>query len=191
MLTGAKTYFGRTTELVQEARPKLHIEAVVSKVVRWLFVIVGALIGVVVVVSVIRGAPLLEMIPLMLVLLMSAVPVALPVMFTVSMTLGSKELAKRGVLVTRLSASEDAATMDVLCVDKTGTITMNQLVVTGVIPLAHATESDVLFAGALASQEANQDPIDRAFLAAAKAQHVFEGAPAITPVSFAPFDAKN
>jgi magnesium-transporting ATPase (P-type) len=142
MLTGAKTYFGRTTELVQEARPKLHIEAVVSKVVRWLFVIVGALIGVVVVVSLIRGAPLLEMVPLMLVLLMSAVPVALPVMFTVSMAVGSKELAKRGVLVTRLSASEDAATMNVLCVDKTGTITMNQLAVTGVIPLEHATVAD-------------------------------------------------
>jgi H+-transporting ATPase len=191
MLTGAKTYFGRTTELVQEARPKLHIEAVVSKVVRWLFVIVGSLLGVVVAVSLIRGAPLLEMVPLMLVLLMSAVPVALPVMFTVSMAVGSKELAKRGVLVTRLSASEDAATMDVLCVDKTGTITMNRLAVTDVIPLEHATEADVLFAGALASQEANQDPIDLAFLAAAKDRHVFDKFPKVTPVSFAPFDAKN
>jgi len=189
MLTGAKTYFGRTTELVQEARPKLHIEAVVAKIVRWLFIIVGALLGAVVVLSVIRGVPLIEMIPLMLVLLMSAVPVALPVMFTVSMALGSKELAKRGVLVTRLSAAEDAATMDVLCVDKTGTITMNQLAVAGVIPLAHGTEADVLFAGALASQEANQDPIDLAFLAAAKAKHVFDDLPAVTPVSFAPFDA--
>ena len=191
MLTGAKTYFGRTTELVQEARPKLHIEAVVAKVVRWLFVIVGALLCVVIVLSLIRGAPLVEMVPLMLVLLMSAVPVALPVMFTVSMAVGSKELAKRGVLVTRLSAAEDAATMDVLCVDKTGTITMNQLAVTGVIPLAQATEADVLFAGALASQEANQDPIDLAFLAAAKAHHVFDGRPPVTPVSFAPFDAKS
>ena len=94
MLTGAKTYFGRTTQLVQNARPKLHIEAVVAKVVRWLFVIVGALIAVVIVMSLIRSAPLLEMIPLMLVLLMSAVPVALPVMFTVSMAIGSAELAK-------------------------------------------------------------------------------------------------
>lgn len=191
MLTGARTYFGRTTELVQKARPKLHIEAVVAKVVRWLFVIVGVLLGVVAVLSLIRGVPLLEMVPLLLVLLMSAVPVALPVMFTVSMAFGSKELAKRGVLVTRLSAAEDAATMDVLCVDKTGTITMNQLAVTGVIPLGRAAESDVLFAGALASQEANQDPIDLAFLAAAKDRHIFDGVPAVTPVSFAPFDAKN
>jgi H+-transporting ATPase len=191
MLTGAKTYFGRTTDLVQQARPKLHIEAVVAKVVRWLFIIVGALLGMVVVMSLIRGASLLDMVPLMLVLLMSAVPVALPVMFTVSMAVGSKELAKRGVLVTRLSAAEDAATMDVLCVDKTGTITMNRLAVTGVIPLEHAKDSDVLFAGALASQEANQDPIDLAFLAAAKERHVFDDMPAITPISFAPFDAKS
>ena len=191
MLTGAHTYFGRTTELVQKARPKLHIEAVVAKVVRWLFIIVGALLGIVIVLSLVRSAPLIEMVSLMLVLLMSAVPVALPVMFTVSMAVGSAELAKRRVLVTRLSAAEDAATMDVLCVDKTGTITMNQLAVTGVIPLGHATESDVLFAGALASQEANQDPIDLAFLAAAKAHHVFDSVPAVTPVSFEPFDAKS
>ena len=191
MLTGAKTYFGRTTELVQQAQPKLHIEAVVTKVVRWLFVIVGALLGVVAILSLVRGAPLLEMVPLLLVLLMSAVPVALPVMFTVSMAFGSKELAKRGVLVTRLSAAEDAATMDVLCVDKTGTITMNQLAVTEVIPLEQATDADVLIAGALASHEANQDPIDLAFLAAASERHVFDNRPKFTPVSFAPFDAKN
>ena len=191
ILTGSKTYFGRTTELVQQAEPKLHIEAVVTRVVRWMFVIVGGLLGVVVILSLIRHAPLLQMVPLMLVLLMSAVPVALPVMFTVSMAVGSKELAKRGVLVTRLSASEDAATMDMLCVDKTGTITMNQLVVADVIPLGGATEADVLFAGALASQEANQDPIDLAFLAAAKDRHVFDKLPRVTPVSFVPFDAKN
>lgn len=159
MLTGAKSYFGRTTELVQEAHPKLHIEAVVAKIVRWLFVIVGALLSFVVVLSLIRGTPLSEMLPLMLVLLMSAVPVALPVMFTVSMAVGSRELARRGVLVTRLSAAEDAATMD------------------------------VLFAGALASQESNQDPIDLALLAAAREQRVFDGLPAVTRISFAPFDA--
>lgn len=78
MLTGAKTFFGRTTELVQKARPKFHIEAVVANVVRWLFVIVGGLIAAVIVLSLMRHAPLIEMIPLMLVLLMSAVLVALP-----------------------------------------------------------------------------------------------------------------
>jgi magnesium-transporting ATPase (P-type) len=76
-------------------------------------------------------------------------------------------------------------------VDKTGTITMNRLAVTGVIPLEHATEADVLFAGALASQEANQDPIDLAFLVAAKERHIFDNLPKVVPVSFAPFDAKS
>jgi len=191
LLTGAQTYFGRTTQLVQQAQPKLHIEAVVAKVVRWLFVIVGTLLGVVLVLSLVRGVPLLEMVPILLVLLMSAVPTALPVMFTISTAVGSRELARHGVLVTRLSASEDAATMDVLCVDKTGTITLNQLAVTEVTPLGSATEADVLAAGALASQEANQDPIDLAFLAAAKARRLFDNQPRVTPVSFAPFDAKN
>ena len=191
ILTGAQTYFGRTTELVQQARPKLHVESVVAKVVRWLFVIVGSLLSVVVVLSLMRGTPLVELISLLLVLLMSAVPVALPVMFTVSMAVGAAELAKRGVLVTRLSAAEDAATMDVLCVDKTGTITMNQLAVTGVNPLGSSKDSDVLFAGALASEEANQDPIDLAFLTAARERHIFDGFPAVTPVSFKPFDAQS
>jgi H+-transporting ATPase len=188
LLTGAGTSFGHTTELVREARPRLHIEAVIARVVRWLFVIVGVLLAVVVALSLIRGAPLLEVIPLVLVLLMSAVPVALPVMFTVSMAVGSRELARHGVLVTRLSAAEDAATMDVLCVDKTGTVTMNQLAVTGVIPLEQSTEADVLVAGASASQEANQDPIDRAFLAAARERHAFDGVAPVKAISFKPFD---
>jgi len=191
MLTGAQTYFGRTTELVQLARPKFHIEAVVAKLVRWLLVIVCALLSMVIVLSLVRGVSLIEMIPLMLVLLTCAIPVSLPVMLTVSMAVGSAELAKRGVLVTRLSAAEDAATMDVLCVDKTGTITINQLAVTGVIPLAQSTETDVLFAGALASQEADQDPIDLAFLAAWKERQIADGLAAVTRISFAPFDAKD
>ncbi len=191
MLTGAATYFGRTTELVQRARPTLHIEAVVAKVVRWLFVIVGVLLTVVAVLSTLRGVPLVEMLPLLLVLLMSAVPVALPVMFTVGMAVGAAELSRHGVLVTRLSAAEDAATMDVLCVDKTGTITMNRLAVTGVMVLAGATESEVLQAGALASQEANQDPIDLAFLAAAHERRLFDGGDPVVPISFKPFDAAN
>ena len=188
-LTGARTYFGRTTQLVQGARPKLHIEAVVGRIVRWLFIIVGALLVMVLAISVVRGAPLLEVVPLLLVLLMSAVPVALPVMFTVSMAVGAKELATRGVLVTRLGAAEDAATMDVLCVDKTGTITKNELAVAQVIPFGQSTEADVLLAGALASQEANQDPIDLAFLAAVR-QRQLAGGSAKT-ITFVPFDASR
>ncbi len=189
--TGARTYYGRTTELVQQARPRLHIEAVVARVVRWLFAIVGTLLAAVAVVSPWRGTPLLDMAPLLLVLLMSAVPVALPAMFTVSMAVGSRELARHGVLVTRLSAAEDAATMNVLCVDKTGTITQNLLAVAAVLPREGVTAEDVLRAAALASQEADQDPIDLAFLAAARARQAFDGQAGYTPVSFTPFDART
>ena len=189
LLTGARTTFGRTVELVRLARPRLHIEEVVSKVVRWLFVVVGAVLAVVGSLSLARGVPFVEMAPLLLVLLMSAVPVALPVMFTVSMALGSAELAKRGVLVTRLSAAEDAATLDVLCADKTGTVTVNRLTVAGVMPQEGAAEDQVLRAGALASEEANQDPIDQAFLAAARARRLLD--PADTVLSFKPFDAQT
>jgi magnesium-transporting ATPase (P-type) len=155
MVTGAKTFFGRTTVLVQEARPELHIEAVVAKIVRWLFVIVGMLLGVVLVLSAIRGTPLIEMIPLMLVLLMSAVPVALRVMFTVSMAVA------RGNWLGAACWSRVLAPLRMprrwTCFASTKLApTMNQLAVTGVSPREGVAEADVLVAGALASQESNQ-----------------------------------
>jgi H+-transporting ATPase len=184
--TGARTYFGRATELVQSARPKLHVEEVVTRVVKWLFVIVGVQVAVALVVSVAKGLPLLEILPLTLVLLMSAVPVALPVMFTVSMAVGSVELARRGVLITRLSAAEDAANMNVLCADKTGTLTMNRLALTGALAQQGFTEDDVVAAGALASQEADQDPIDLAFLRAAQERRLPGANKTLSFVPFSP-----
>jgi H+-transporting ATPase len=186
VLTGTRTYFGRTAQLVQIAKPKMHIETVISNVVRWLLIIVLALIALALVFSVLEAKNLFDLLPIILVLLLSAIPVALPAMFTVSMAVGSMELAKKGVLVTRLSASEDAATMDVLCVDKTGTITMNQLSVAKRIPLNEFSEKDVILYGALASQEANQDPIDLAFITKAKEQNLFTKSYA--QKNFTPFD---
>ena len=187
--TGAGTYFGRTTELVQLARPRLHIEDVVSRVVRWLLLIVGTLLAIAVIASLLRGVSLLETLPLLLVLLLGAIPVALPVMFTVSMAVGSMELARRGVLVTRLSATEDAATMDVLCADKTGTITANKLSVANVIALNGFSAGEAILYGALASQEANQDPLDLAFIAAAKQQGLLDGS--YEQTYFTPFDPQT
>jgi len=166
--TGAKTYYGRTVELVQIAKPKLHMEEAISKIVRWLLLMVSVLLSIGIALAVLRGMVLIEILPLAVILLVSAIPVALPTMFTVSMALGSLELAKKGVLVTRLDASEDAAAMDTLCVDKTGTITMNRLSMTDAIALGGYEKQDVILYGALASQEANQDPIDLAFISAAK-----------------------
>ena len=185
--TGARTFFGRTTELVQIARPTLHAETLVAYLVRWLFVIVGVVVLVIVGLAIARGIQLVDVLPLLLALLLGAVPVALPVMLTVSMAVGARELSASGVLVTRLSATEDAAAMDVLCVDKTGTITGNQLAVARVIPLPGFTEEEVLRHAAYASEAANQDPIDRAILAAARDRVKMPSEVAV--LSFVPFDA--
>ena len=184
--TGARTYYGRTTQLVEGAHPKMHVEEVTSRVVKWLLLIVGTLVVVTFVTALVQGHRLVDVLPVALVLLMSAVPVALPVMFTVSMAVGSMELGRRGVLITRTSAIEDAANMDVLCADKTGTLTMNQLSLTGAAAQPGFTENDVIQAGALASNAADADPIDVAFLRAAKDRKLD---PAVTPISFAPFSA--
>jgi H+-transporting ATPase len=164
--TGVHTYFGKTIQLVQLAKPKLHMEAVISSLMKWLLVLVVSLLVVTAVVSWVRGVNLLDVVSLALVLLVSAIPVALPTMFTITMALGSFELARKGVLVTRLSASEDAALMDVLCADKTGTITENKLAIADIAELNKYTKDDALIFGALASQKANQDPIDLAFFTA-------------------------
>ena len=170
--TGAHTYFGKTIQLVQTARPKLHMEEETTEVAKWLLLMVGILLSAGLFFSALSGRDLLELLPLMVILLLSAVPVALPTMFTLTMALGSLELAKKGILVTRLSAGEDAATMNVLCVDKTGTITLNKLFVKEVLTFGGRKKEDAVLYGALASQEANQDPIDLAFISAAREMHV-------------------
>lgn len=187
--TGASTFFGMTTELLQTARPKLHMEEVTSKVARWLLVMVGVLMVLIMAWSYIEGLDLLQVLPLALVMVVFAVPVALPAMFTVSMAIGSLELAKKGVLVTRLSASEDAASMDILCADKTGTITSNKLSITDVISAEGFHDDDVIANGALASQEANQDPIDVAFISAAKERNLVSDS--YVQKRFIPFDPKT
>ncbi len=189
VLTGNKTYFGKTAQLVQIAGPKLHIEEVVSQVVKWLAIIVIVMLSAAVIFSAAKGLNLLEILPLMLVLLLSIIPVALPAMFTVSMALGSVQLVKAGVLVTRLSASEEAATMDVLCVDKTGTITMNKLSVAKITPMNGFKEEDVILYGFFASQEADQDPIDLAFIAAARQRKIADGL--FVQKTFVPFDPQT
>ncbi len=187
--TGAATYFGRTTQLVDSAHPKLHVEEVVARLVRWLLLIVGVQVAIVLAISLNEGLPVLGIMPLLLVLLMSAIPVALPVMFTVSMAIGSVELARHGVLVTRLSAAEDAANMDILCADKTGTLTFNRLSLSGTLPLPGFTGDDVVRIGGWASNEADQDPIDLAFLGAAR-KRAAHPAP-VRQVSFVPFSPQT
>ena len=187
--TGTKTYFGKTISLLELAKPKLHMEEVTVKVARQLAIIVLASLLIVFVYAILTGFDLAVLLPLAGVLLIASVPVAMPTMFTINMALGSAVLAKQGVLVTRLSASEDAATMDVLCADKTGTITMNMLFVEEEVPLNGFSEKDVLLYGALASNEANLDPIDIAFLTATAQAHILFDS--YSQMAFVPFDPKT
>ena len=184
--TGTKTYFGRTVELVQVAKPKLHMEEVTSRVVKWLVAIVSSFLAIALVLTALKGLDLIGVLPLAVVLMVSAIPVALPTMFTISMALGSLDLMKKGILITRLSAIEDAATMNIVCADKTGTITMNKLSVEEEMAVDPYSEKEVILYGALASQEADQDPIDVAFLSAAKNSRLsLEG---YEQKKFVPFD---
>ena len=166
--TGTKTYFGRTVELVQVAKPKLHMEEVTSKVVRWLVIIVSSFLSVALAFTALKGLDLIGVLPLAVILMVSAIPVALPTMFTISMALGSLDLMKKGILITRLSAIEDAATMNIVCADKTGTITMNKLSVEEEMAVDPYSGKEVILYGSLASHEADQDPIDLAFITAAR-----------------------
>jgi len=188
-LTGANTKFGKTIELVKIAKPKSHIDEIISKVVKWLLLIVGVLLLIALIVAFLKGINILEILPLLLVLLLGAIPVALTAMFTVCMALGSKELVKQGVLITRLNAPDDAASMDILYVDKTGTLTMNKLSVAKLQAAKDYKEDDVLLFGALASQEANHDSIDMAFINAAKQKNILNDT--FIQKTFIPFDPQN
>jgi H+-transporting ATPase len=162
--TGVNTFFGKTIQLVQMAKPKLHMEEVVTSVVKILFLIVVVFVGITIAVSLFRGETFLSLLPLVLILLVTAVPVAMPAMFTVSMAKGSQQLAAKGILISRLSASEDAATLTTLCIDKTGTITQNKLTIQDIKTAGNFTPEEILRYGVLASVAANNDPIDMAFL---------------------------
>ncbi|HEV2397969.1 MAG TPA: plasma-membrane proton-efflux P-type ATPase [Candidatus Sulfotelmatobacter sp.] len=173
--TGARTYFGKTAELVRTATTVSHLQAIIFTIVKYLVMLDGALVLILLLYSRLVHLPVMEMLPFALMLLVASVPVALPATFTVATALGSIELAGNGVLVTRLSAIEEAAAMEVLCSDKTGTITQNRLAVTGVQPYAPYAERDLLRFAMLVSDAASQDPIDLAILAAGNSHQVDAG----------------
>jgi H+-transporting ATPase len=170
--TGARTYFGKTAELVRTATTVSHLQAIIFTIVKYLVMLDGALVLILLLYARLAHLPMMEMLPFALILLVASVPVALPATFTLATALGSMELAGSGVLVTRLSAIEEAAAMEVLCSDKTGTITQNRLAVTGLQPYAPYGENELLRFAMLASDTASQDPIDLAILAAADSHHI-------------------
>jgi H+-transporting ATPase len=165
--TGTRTKFGRTAELVLSAHVVSSQQKAVLRVVRNLALFNGTLIVILVAYAFVHAMPLAEIIPLVLTAVLASIPVALPATFTLAAAVGARSLAHLGVLPTRLSAVDEAATMDVLCVDKTGTLTQNELTVTAVRPSSGFDEAHVLGWAALASSEGGQDPVDAAIHTAA------------------------
>ena len=183
--TGARTKFGRTAELVRTAHVVSSQQKAVLRVVRNLAMFNGVVIVLLVAYAHVLEMPLAEIIPLVLTAVLASIPVALPATFTLASALGARALAKLGVLPTRLSAVDEAASMDVLCADKTGTLTRNALTVTTVRPMPGFDEAHVLALAALASSDGGQDPVDAAIRTAASGKNNTD-APQL--VTFVPFD---
>ena len=183
--TGERTKFGRTAELVRTATSESSQQKTVLRVVRNLVLFNGAVTLLLGVYSFSVSMPIGEMVPLLLVAILSSIPVALPSMFTLAAAVGARSLASRGVLSTRLSAVDEAAGIDVLCSDKTGTLTRNELAVMSISPMPPFDEAHLLALAALASSDGGQDAVDAAIRGASSAKPIPDP-PAL--VTFVPFD---
>ena len=184
--TGTNTYFGRAAELVRVAHAASTEQAAILGAVRNLAVVNGAIVVFIVAYAHAIALPSAELVRLALTALLATIPVALPATFTLSAAIGARTLARRGVLLTRLSAAHEAAAMDVLCSDKTGTLTRNALKVDEVSAMPGFDRERVLALAALASSEADEDPIDATIRrTAAKAGR---GETTERLVRFVPFD---
>jgi H+-transporting ATPase len=184
--TGARTKFGRTAELVRTAHVESSQQKAVLRVVRNLAMFNGVIIVLLVGYAYALKMPGSEIIPLVLAGVLASIPVALPATFTLAAAIGAQALAHLGVLPTRLSAVDEAASIEVLCADKTGTLTRNELKVTAVRPMPGFDESHVLGFAALASSDGGQDPVDAAIRSAAS-QAVAPDLPKLS--KFVPFDS--
>ena len=184
--TGEHTYFGKTADLVKTAKTASHLQVIIFRIVKYLVALDALLVAALLIFAFVSGLPLRDMLPFALILLVASVPVALPATFTLATALGSIELTKNGVLVTRLSAIEEAAAMEILLSDKTGTITENRLAVIETVAYPPFEEKSLLCLASLASDRASQDPIDLAILRAAEERAVNLSSARRT--GFVPFD---
>ena len=162
--TGANTYFGKTAELVQAAHTVSHFQRAVLKIGNYLIVLAVALVAVIIAVAIFRGDPLLTTLQFALVLTVAAIPVAMPTVLSVTMAVGARLLAKKQAIVSQLVAIEELAGVDVLCADKTGTLTQNKLTLGDPFSVNNIPADQVILAAALASRADNNDTIDLAVL---------------------------
>ena len=166
--TGGNTYFGRTAELVQSAVTVSHFQRAVLKIGNTLILLAVAMVAVVIGMGIYRGEPILTTLQFALVLTVAAIPVAMPTVLSVTMAVGARLLAKKQAIVSKLVAIEELAGVDVLCADKTGTLTQNKLTLGDPFCLGKITADQVILAGALASRAENDDTIDLAVLGGLK-----------------------
>jgi len=198
--TGAKTFFGRTAKLVGSAGAVSHSQRAVTQVGDFLlllaFILATILVGVecyrrLVIADVWSWDEFGSIAQYVLVLLIASIPVALPAVMSVTMAIGAYALSLKKAIVSRLSAIEELAGVDVLCSDKTGTLTMNQLTVASEIPFGSFTANDVLLGAALATQKSSEDAIDVAILSAAGARAEIKDAKQTDFVPFNPVDKRT
>jgi H+-transporting ATPase len=183
--TGVRTKFGHTAELIRTAHVVSSQQKAVLKIVRNLACFNATVIVLIGTYAYFHAMAWSEIAPLLLTSVLAAIPVALPATFTLAAALGARSLAKLGVLPTRLSAVDEAGTIDVLCCDKTGTLTANELSLTSVIAMDGFDETRVLGLAALASSDGGQDSVDAAIRAASAKKPMIDP-PKLT--KFIPFD---
>jgi len=184
--TGANTYFGKTAQLVRIAKPVSHQERIMMAVVKYMMYLSTAALIMVVTDAALVHADILSMLNLVLTFLLGAVPVALPAVFAVVLSVGAIELTKKGALVTRLDSIEDAASMELLCLDKTGTITQNKLSISEPMSFQGFKKEDVALTASLASREETKDVIDLTVIEYVRAAGIDTSA--YKQISFTPFD---
>jgi H+-transporting ATPase len=183
--TGQNTYFGKTAQLVQEAHTVSHFQRAVLKIGNYLIILAAAMVTLIIAVAIFRGDPILTTLQFALVLTVAAIPVAMPTVLSVTMAVGARLLARKEAIVTRLAAIEELAGVDVLCSDKTGTLTQNKLTLGDPFSVNDVSADQVIFNAALASRADNKDTIDLAVLGALKNDQLLKG---YQVVHFQPFD---
>ena len=183
--TGTNTYFGKTAQLVQEAHTVSHFQRSVLKIGDYLIILAAFLVAVIVTVALFRHDPVIDTLEFALVLLVAAIPVAMPTVLSVTMAVGARLLAKKEVIVTRLSAIEELAGVDILCSDKTGTLTQNKLKLGEPFSVNGIPADQVILWAALASRAEDKDTIDLAVIGGVKDDKALKS---YQELHFQPFD---